>query len=403
MLLLLVLVPNGVAVAQSAPDSATVPVTLDHNRIIVDVYLRTPDGSKTRVRGWVDNGNTSLAITERLAKKLGLQLTGETQEIRGKKVPTVQSPRELWIGNMPIRLASVKEAEVAQDRQSIAPGMSAEINLPAPLLRNYDVIVHYPDRELTIATPGSLHFEGTAVKAIVNAQYGLIQIPSKIQGETHNLALDLGATVSFLSSDLVTKWLTQHPEWPHMKGAVGPANMWGMAEETGWDVLRAPTVEYGGVVLTNVVAASFPGAELKWFAQRAGVPTAGLIGAAALLNYRVGIDFAHSTVYFQQLSKYSPAGVDVVGLILRPETDGRYTVLGVADYEGRPSVPDVKSDDVLITVDGGRAPGATMGQVWSLLEGRPGTVRNLLVERDGKQFTVKAPVRRFLSGLPSKK
>ena len=32
---------------------------------------------------------------------------------------------------------------------------------------------------------------------------------------------------------------------------------------------------------------------------------------------------------------------DVVGLILRPEDDGRFTILGVADLEGKPSVPEV--------------------------------------------------------------
>jgi C-terminal processing protease CtpA/Prc len=74
----------------------------------------------------------------------------------------------------------------------------------------------------------------------------------------------------------------------------------------------------------------------------------------------------------------------------------------VADYEGKPSVPEVQAGDVLVSVDGGRAKGATMGQVWSLLEGSPGTIRTLVLERDGKQFTVKAPVRRFLAAETKK-
>ena len=63
--------------AQTAPKSVTVPVTLDHNRTIVDVRLPLPDGKTTRVRAWVDTGNPELWITADLAKKLGLILAGD--------------------------------------------------------------------------------------------------------------------------------------------------------------------------------------------------------------------------------------------------------------------------------------------------------------------------------------
>jgi hypothetical protein len=175
-----------------------------------------------------------------------------------------------------------------------------------------------------------------------------------------------------------------------------------MEFEPRWELVRVAQVQYGGVPLTSVVAVALPDQFMDWFERRAGLPTSGLIGADALLNYRVGIDYAHSTVYLKQLRKFVSPGIDVVGLILRPEPDERYTVLGVADYEGKPAVPDVKPGDVLLTVDGGRATGATMGQVWSLLEGAPGTVRSLVLERAGKPFDVKATVYRFLPTAPEK-
>jgi len=59
-------------------------------------------------------------------------------------------------------------------------------------------------------------------------------------------------------------------------------------------------------------------------------------------------------------------------------------------------VPEVKAGDVLLTVDKVPAKDSTMGQVWSLLEGDPGETRVLTLEREGKQFTVNATVRRFL-------
>jgi hypothetical protein len=385
------------AVAQVSPKSATVPITLDHNRVIIDVYFPMPDGSKSRVRGWVDNGNDDMWITESLAKKLNLQFTGETRESKGTKVRMVQPPPQLLVGNMAIELKDIKEAHGLLDGESIAPGTSAQINLPATVLRNYDVLVDYPNREFTIAASGTHHFTGKPTKAFVNPANGLMQIASAVQGEKRNLGLDVGASVTLISNTSLSNWIKAHPQWPHMTGAVGPANLWGLDDEPNWTLLRIPKVEFGSATLTSVLAASFPGDNMDWFEKRAGTSTIGLIGADALLNYKVGLDYAHSTVYLGQTSKFMFPDMDVVGLVLRPEPDGHYTILGVADYQGKPSVPELQKGDVLLTVDGGRATGATMGQVWSLLSGRPGTVRTLVIERGEKQMTVQAKVVSFLS------
>ena len=96
--------------------------------------------------------------------------------------------------------------------------------------------------------------------------------------------------------------------------------------------------------------------------------------------------------------------LDVVGLILRPEDDGRYAILGVADLEGKPSVPDsVQAGDHLVAVDGIPVGGSTMGQVWAMLGGTPGQERKLTIERGGRQFTAAAQVQHFLAELPDER
>lgn len=122
----------------------------------------------------------------------------------------------------------------------------------------------------------------------------------------------------------------------------------------------------------------------------------GLIGANAFLAYRVGIDYAHSAVYLDRTSKTTAPQMDVVGLTLRPEFNEKYTIVGIPDFEGKPAIHDIKPGDILIKIDGIDTAGGTMGQAWSLLGGSPGDTRELTLERDGKQFTVKATVRRFL-------
>lgn len=383
--------------AQPAAKSVTVPITLDHNRTIIDVYLPLPDGKSKRVRAWVDNGNSELWITQALATQLGLSFSGDAKPALDGKQRSVQTPNNLQVGGMSISLAGIPQAQALLDRDSVAPGCSAEITIPSTVLRNYDVLFDYPNRQFTIGPPGSIQFKGVSSKGLLNSQNGLIQVASKINGEEFNLALDVGASITLLSGERIAQWHKAEPSWPNMVGGVAAANMWGSEEETRWQVLRIPSIQFGAATLKNIATASFPDEELKWFQNRAGVATMGLIGANALVDGRVGVDYAHSTVYLERTSPTSAPDMVVVGLILRPEPDGRYTLLGVADYNGKPSVPGLKAGDVLLGVDGAPATGATMGQVWSLLGGTPGQIRSLTLEREGKRFTVDAPVRRFLA------
>ncbi len=380
-----------------AAQTATVPVTLDHNRIIIDVYLPLPDGGQKRVRGWLDNGNADLWVTERVAKLMGLQPTKDSKEVEvlGAKVHTVEAPKEVVVGGMKIALGAAKEAKMIS-ADSIAPGSSADINLPSTVLRNYDVIMDYLDRELTLAAQGQAKFTGKSAKVFVNPPNGLVQVPATITGKPYQLALDLGSCFSMLASDTFQQLAKDNPKWPRNTGAVGTELFWGMQEEAKTQALRVPAIEYGPVKLSEVGFDELPQGFLAFYRQRAGAETSGLIGGSALLNYRVGIDYAHATVYFEQRGSYIASGIDVVGLTLRPEFDGRYTVIGVPDYEGKPTVPEAKPGDVLVAIDKVPAKGSTMGQIWSLLGGDPGEARVLTLEREGKQWTVNATVRRFL-------
>jgi hypothetical protein len=380
-----------------AAQLTTVPVTLDHNRIIIDVYLPLPDGGQKRVRGWLDNGNTDLWISERVGKLMALQPAKDSKEAEtlGAKVRTMEAPKEVLIGGMKISLAGLKEAKMIS-AESIAPGSSAEINLPSTVLRNYDVIMDYVDRELTLATPGQAKFTGKSAKVFVHPSNGLVQVPATIAVKPYQLALDLGSCFSMLASEPFQQLAKDNPKWPRNTGSVGPEIFWGMTQEAKTQSLRIPSIDYGPVKLAEVGVEELPQNFLAFFRQRAGAETSGLIGGNALVNYRVGIDYAHSTVYFEQRGSYIAPGIDVVGLTLRPELDGRYTIIGVPDYEGKPAVPEAKPGDVLVAVDKVPAKGSTMGQIWSLLGGDPGDIRVLTLEREGRQLTVNATVKRFL-------
>jgi hypothetical protein len=395
---LIALILTTAAIAQNSPKlaspkSVTVPFTLDHNRIIIEVDIPLPDGSTTRVRAWVDNGNPDLTFSHRVATLIGVTVACGEHEC------SATPPPEITIGGMKLPLATVKEAHIPLRTATAAaimePGLSAEINIPSTVLRNYDVLIDYPERQLTIAQPGTLKFKGVTAKINVNAANGLIQVPSQIQNKKYNLALDLGSSISFLAADLFDKLFAAHPAWPHMTGAIGPANVRGSDDETNWRLMRLDRLQYGPLFFTDTAVVEFPKDRMAFFEKRAGIPTAGLLGAEALLNYRIGLDYAHSTVYFDIGRMFNVPDFDVVGLTLRPEDDG-FLIRGVAESEGKPSVAEVQAGDRLIAIDNIPVAGSSMGQVWSRLAGEPGQEHALTVERNAKQFTVAAKVQHFL-------
>lgn len=386
----------GLASGQSVPAaSVSVPITLDHNRTIIEVGLTLPDGSKQQVRAWVDPGNPQLTLSRRIAGLLGLAVTC------GDKDCTAPAPQEIEIGGMEISLASVKQAEVplkpVSDAAIMEPGMNVEINIPSTVLRNYDVLFDFPRHEFTLGRPGSMKFNGVKAKVLVNAATGLVEVPSQIENKKYNLGLDLGSSISFLAPELFDKLAAVHPDWPRMTGAVGPANMWGLEDEASGKLLRVDRLQYGPLYLTDVVAVDFPKDRFAFFEKRAGVQTAGLLGAEALMNYRIGLDYAHSAAYFEIGRTFNFPDFDVIGLILRPEDDGRFNILAVADYDGKPSVSSVQAGDRLVAIDGIPVRGSTLGQVLLMLAGEPGKERRLTVERSGKEFEVMAEVKRFLA------
>ncbi len=398
---------TAVAIAQSPPklapkpesNSVTIPFALDHNRVIIDVSIPLLDGSTQRVRAWVDNGNPNLYLSQRLAS-----LTGGLISCDGQ-LCSATPPIEMNIGGMTVPLggrtsaSGIKEAKVPAGGAPIAPGMSAEINIPSTVLRNYDVLINFPDREFTIARPGTLKFNGVKAKVIVNSGNGLIQVPSQIENKKYNLALGLGSSISFLSEELFGKLSAAHPDWPHMIGAIGPANTGEFADELKWKLMRVERLQYGPLYLTDVAVADFPKDFMPWLEKDSDVPSAGLLGSEALLNYRIGLDYAHSTVYFDIGRLFNVPDFDVIGLILRTDNDGGFTIFGVADFDGKPSIGEVQAGDHLVAVDGIPVAGSTMGQVWSMLGGESGKERKLTVERSGKQFTVIAQVRHFLGKM----
>jgi hypothetical protein len=276
-------------------------------------------------------------------------------------------------------------------------------NIPSTLLRNYHVVFDYPARQLTLADPGSLKPRGKKSVAQIHPATAIVQLDAVIGGEPCSMALDNGASFSFLPDTVIREMIRRNPSWRHITGAVGCANIWGTwPQEESWPVARIPEISFGSLTVHDAAIAGLPpffrgGVDLgTWYSRKTAQPVKGFLGPNIFGQCRVEIDYAGSTVYFEPAGNPSPGDMCLAGLTLAPGNDGRWTVIGVISKEGKPLVEGVQPGDILLRVGTTVATGATMGTVTDALRGKPGDTRTLILERDGHEFTVKATVTKLL-------
>jgi hypothetical protein len=94
----------------SEPNSVTIPMTIDHNRVVINVEVPLPDGSTQRVRAWVDNGDPDLNLSRRLAMQLQLAVSCNDKD--NDHDCSSPPPPEIIVGGMKIPLIGVKQAKI---------------------------------------------------------------------------------------------------------------------------------------------------------------------------------------------------------------------------------------------------------------------------------------------------
>jgi hypothetical protein len=120
----------------------------------------------------------------------------------------------------------------------------------------------------------------------------------------------------------------------------------------------------------------------------------GWLGGNVLRGFRLTIDFPRRMTYWERVSDLDPHDLDQVGVTLEKRSDG-YFIAGIVQKSGKPTVDAVRVGDKLIQVDKVLLSGATRGAIFAALHGEPGSVRLLVLERDGQQLTLPAKVNAF--------
>jgi hypothetical protein len=371
--------------------SGTVPIDLRDNRIFVQLTCVRPDGSLRPARFQVDSGGGSMILSVSLSQDLALKSIGSPLKEEGETFQPVTSP-EIRIGEMPLNLSDVRTLVTVGSKGEFTPGSGAEGFVPARLLRKYEVVFDYPARQFTMAQPGALKPRSVPVPSPIAAKSGFPRIELTVDGEKYGFLLDTGAAYTMISQTLIDKWQTVHPDWPRCVGAVGAANMIGGAFDVKAGMLRLPEMKWGTFELRGVgVVSRPPGTFEKWMSHMMTAPIVGSIAGNVLRAFRIEIDYPHGVTYLEKGTDVGPESLNTVGVVIGAHPDAGYTVDGVAQCSGKNVVEGVRAGDKLISINDWTVTGP-LADVLHELQGTRGELKNLVVERDGRQITIKTTV-----------
>jgi len=354
---------------------------------------RLPDRSWLPVRLWIDTGSPSLAVSPGLAARLassgdaaaafGLRLAGMELDLSSSGPPRSDLPA--WI----------------------FAATGADATLPATVLSQYRVTFDLPGRNLLLASPKGRHGSGPGdraagkIEASVNRSTGIVAVTAYLGDRPVRLALDLGASFSFLDADLIGDILARHPDWPRFEGSAGTANMWGwfFPDEEDWEVLRSDQLRLGDQQIEDFAFVALPRASVgglgPWYSRKTAIPVTGFLGSNAFRDFVLEIDYAGGSVSLTRGASSGHHDLDALPIGVRPEEDGGYSVAAVAHRAGQPLLQGLEPGDRLLSVDGHSVRGLTMGGLDALMAGAPGDRHRLRLEREGRDFELDASVLRL--------
>jgi hypothetical protein len=183
LLAALALSAAGVCAAEGGRGKVTLPLRLDHNRILVEVQFQRKDGTLRKATAWVDSGGPSLILGGPLAQELGIEWDAAAAAEQDAQVDT-SPPKGMRLGDLPLPLDGITCTVYPHLAHPFA-GVPAEARLPSAVMSRFDVLFDYPGRNMTLAEPGTIRFKGTRVPCLVEPKTGIVQVDVNVGGETH--------------------------------------------------------------------------------------------------------------------------------------------------------------------------------------------------------------------------
>ena len=300
------------------------------------------------------------------------------------------------MGGMPLDLRGVS-VSIQLSPERFNPRDAVDGLIPGELLERYHAIFDYPGHKFTLAAPGSVRPRGTAVPSPLRRENGFPRVEIAIDDRKHGFLLDTGASYTMVSWAAAKEWsgFGKKP-WPRRIGAVGSANM-GLPGDSQAPMLRLPEIRLGDFIIREVGTVARPEVTFeKWMSNMMVAPVVGALGGNVLRQFRVEIDYAAGVTYLERSGNADPYDLDLVGLTFAHTPDNSLIVEAVSPGADPALQDQVKPGDRLRSVDGTPVVSFSLMQIIERLRGKPGDLKKLELEREGKPYQVQARVTRLM-------
>lgn len=136
--------------------------------------------------------------------------------------------------------------------------------------------------------------------------------------------------------------------------------------------------------------------DLFWdnWRKAAPIPVVGWLGANALRDFELTIDFPNRVSYWRRERAPDPTELDQPPITLLRQGE-RFLIGGVTTTLDGRDVTGVERGDELLAVDDVVARGASKDAVLTALHGAPGEKKRLTLERGGARLAVDVEIRSF--------
>lgn len=371
-----------VATSRALAGSNASVMDVHNNRAYLHAVIEGPSGKSLPLRCWLDSGGGSLVLPEATARKLDFPVPSGQPDgtYVAIKVPMI-SVAGSSVRPFPGTLAYIQTGASSNDLMG-----GSDAFLPLSLFRYYACKFDYANRNFELNPPT---ISGTRIPVSISSR-GFPLVNATVGGRSYAFLVDTGAACTMLSRGIVDDLNVTHPEWPRVEGCFGPANMVGGVFDSQNIMLRVQSLTIGGVVQNDVVLVSRrEGIFETNMSKLMSGPIVGAIGGNVLSRCELVVDFPNSAVYLDPIPRQPDDDFTMVPLTLTAQVRGpRIDRAGV----DAAAIIDIAAGDILLAIDGRPTTIVPLQNVFEMLRGTIGSLKDLTVQRNGATLHANARV-----------
>ena len=258
------------------------------------------------------------------------------------------------------------------------------------MLQRFVVCIDYGAKTLTLIDPDHFDPQGAGKPVAFKFYEHMPQVRGHFAGNPARLDIDTGSRSGVT---LTAPYVQAHRLRERARQSIIATDGWGVGGPSRSEVMRAPSLEVGGIKVPDVVA----GLNLQHKGAFSDANFDGNVGSGFLKRFVVTFDYGHQVMYLRPLADpgADAGSFDRSGMWINLDSDG-YKVMDVAS--GSPGAEaGLAVGDVIIRFDGRGADELSLADARKLLRVTPaGTEVGLTVRRGDTRRKMKLVLRNLI-------